>query len=333
MPVALDFIIVNDLHLADKPPLGRKEGYRAEGLAMLQEVVDLSKEHDAVLIFTGDIFHIKRGAYVSDWLKREIIRILKQLTTEETPWLTPLIVPGNHDMGPQGIDSLPSQPLGVILESGAVDLLDENRVHCVSGWRVVGRPYNMAQDTRPEYYALAPAWTALHGTDMPTVMVAHGSIIPPGQRRPYPTVTCTDIDMTGINLLCSGHIHEDLGIYPMQEGKAIKIFANIGALGRCSRTEANMTRTIKVLGVKLQGQEIQLHELPIKSALPAADIFVEHVVSDIDSDAISEVVAEMAQTELGLEGADFLTTVRSLGLSKELEQMALKYLEEADSDR
>jgi DNA repair exonuclease SbcCD nuclease subunit len=330
--MALDFIIVNDLHLADKPPLGRKEGYRDEGLAMLQEVVDLSKEHDAVLIFTGDIFHIKRGAYVSDWLKREIIRILKQLTTEDTPWLTPLILPGNHDLGPQGLASLPSQPLGVILESGAADLLSEEVTPVVSGWRVVGRPYNMAQDTRPEYYALPEARRTAHGTPAPVIVVAHGSIIPPGMQRPYPTVTCTDIDMTGINLLVSGHIHEDLGVYPMKDDGALKIFANLGSLGRCSRTEANMTRIVKVLGVRLQGQEIQLHELPIKTALPAADIFVEHVVSDVDSEAISEVVAEMAHTELGLESEDFSTTIMKLGLSKELEQMALKYLEDAHAE-
>lgn len=319
--MSLDFIVFNDLHLADKPPLGRKEGYRDEGLAMLRECVALANEHHCPLVSTGDLFHVKRGAYVSDWLKREIISILKTLGT------VCLIVPGNHDMSERGLASIESQPLGVIFESGVAYPL-AGPMEC-NGWVLVGRPYDGAKDASPGHYAL---WEQEQPRDdKPVAMIAHGSIIPPGAQRPYPTVTCTDIDMTGINLLLSGHIHEDLGIWPMKDDGALKIFANIGALGRCSRTEANMTRIIKVLGVKLVRQEIQLHELPIKSALPAKDIFVEHVVSDVDSEAISEVVAEMAQTELGLEGADFATMVKGLGLEQELEDKLLQYLEEADS--
>lgn len=324
----LDFIVANDLHLADKPPLGRKEGYRAEGLAMLRECVALANEHDAILISTGDLFHVKRAQNVSHALIYEVIQILYQLRNGPM-----LVVPGNHDMSERGLASIPQQPLGVLYATAyAATKLDG--LLATKGWIFDGRPYNADRDADPHYYTATEIAMPPLGA-MPVAVIAHGSIIPPGQQRPYPTVTCTDIDMTGINLLCSGHIHEDLGIYTMQDGpkKPLHIFANIGALGRCSRTEANMTRTIKVLGVKRTGQELTLSEIPLKSALPAADIFVEHVVSDIDSDAISEVVAEMATAELGLEGASFEDTVRGLGLSPELEALIIKYLAEADSER
>jgi DNA repair exonuclease SbcCD nuclease subunit len=334
--MSLDLIIFNDLHLADKPPLGRKDGYREEGLAMLEELVGLANQHHALLISTGDLFHVKRPQHVSHALVQDVLKSLDGFNDLELR--DPMFaVAGNHDMGPKGLDSIDSQPLGVLARAGVIRLIDgyeRGGIYVGGRWLLIGRPYRMDRDADPSYYALTLEERARveQQNNYFVLEVAHGSIVPPGEVRPYPTVSSNDIDMTGINLLVSGHIHEDLGIHP-QPGVPLHIFANIGSLGRCSRTEANMTRCVKALGVTGKGSELTLNELPLKSALPAADIFVEHTVSDIDSDEIASVVAQLAATELGLESADFGDALNKLGLEQELYDKALRYLEEADSER
>ena len=333
--MALDFIVFNDLHLADKPPLGRKPGYRDEGLAMLRELVQLANEQKAHLISTGNLFHVKRGQFVSDWLKREVIETLGELQGERAC----LIVPGNHDMGPLALDSIDSQPLGVIFASGVakplVGLQGYSYPLNYNGWALVGRPYMQNRDADPSYYSLTEQETKLLGAaDMPTAVIAHGSIIPPGEQRPYAAVVCTDINMAGINLLCSGHIHEDLGIVPMQDGpkRPLRVFANIGALGRTARTEANRKRTIKVLGVRMDGAGLHLDELPLESALPSDTIFDEwDDDTEVDVEEIAKFVDALSRGA-GFEDFNPIERLRALRLNNDPPvQYAMRFLEEADA--
>lgn len=317
-------IIFNDLHLADRPPLGRADDYAAEGLAMLEELVELACERKARLVTTGDLFHIKRPQHVSHRLVRVVIEILSALPEPL------LVVPGNHDMTERGMESLDHQPLGVLFESGCAERLVLEATH---GWVLVGREYDMERDADPTYYELEPEERKIIGSsDLPVIMVAHGSIIPPGEVRPYPTVRCDQIDLTGINVLCSGHIHEDLGIFPMQEApkQPIHIFANVGSLGRVSRTEANMTRTVKALSVRFDGRKgVVLEELPLKSARPAGEIFLADV-EDVPSDEIAAFVARLAQGDVALANLSFKEVVAKLGLPVRIQGYCLRYLEEAE---
>ncbi len=291
---------------------------------MLDECVDLALQHNALLCTTGDLFHIKRPQYVSHALIQKVINILSRLGV-------PLMgVAGNHDLTERGVDSVDTQPIGVLCAAGVlrlIDLVDTKK------WRILGRHYSTHREALPSYYTTAPH-ERTEGANRPTLMLAHGSIIPPGQVRPYPIITCTDLDMTGINVLCSGHIHEDLGIYPMSEGpgKPIKVFANVGALARVARTEANRTRVVKALGIGLEGTELTLRELPLTSALPSDDIFEDVVEDNVQSEDITEAVAALSSFVMDDPTTNLLGALDSLDLPAQVKALAIAYLEEADAE-
>jgi len=101
--------------------------------------------------------------------------------------------------------------------------------------------------------------------------VTHGSIVPPGEVRPYPTVAADFIDFTGIDLILGSHIHEHMGVHEIGKG----YFANLGSLGRIARTADSMTREVVCLLVTVQiDGGLFFEEVPITSARPAAEVFL-----------------------------------------------------------
>lgn len=314
-------LVVNDLHLADKPPLGRREGYREEGLAMLSEVIAIARErHSQCIVFSGDFFHIKRPQHVSHRLVQECIDLLRRSPCEVH------VVPGNHDVTERGLASLPSQPLGVLEKAGVIRIATGRYVY-YSNLMIVARPYDTARDADPTYYALTDQERQIIDTKV-TLMVAHGSIIPDGEYRPYPTVRVSDIDLTGIDVLCSGHIHEDLGIHtvPRPGRTGATLFCNVGSLGRCSRTETNRTRRIQI--VEVRGAD-EIERIELESALPAEDIFIENVPEGVDSDQIAAFVETLTDGLHFEQVGDVRAWMAENGVPDGIAAACLRYLEEA----
>lgn len=312
---ATRIVVFNDLHLADNPPAGRKDGYREEGLAMLAECVDIANEENALLATTGDLYHIKRPDRVSHALNGEIVDILRKL--KHGPLL---VVPGNHDMGPLGLVSVNvSQPMRGLIQAGVVEILDGfPRIN--DAFLIASRPYNMARDTDPAYYALTEEEFALL-EGRAAVMLAHGSIIPDHEERPYPTVYTSAINTDGITALFCGHIHEDLGHCAIKDG----VFINRGALGRCSRTLANRTRTIMVAVAEAAGFRTRV----LTSALPGEDIFIEDSLALPGNDAITEFVKELTEGVAFDTIGDVRGMLAQVETSEEVRLELIRLLEEA----
>jgi DNA repair exonuclease SbcCD nuclease subunit len=316
----MEVIVFNDLHLADVPPLGRKPGYKEEGLAMLRELVQLARRHDAPLITTGDLFHIKRPDRTSHRLVQEVIDILRSGS------VTFLVVPGNHDMTERGLDSLDGQPLGVLKKAGVAQLF--TGMESYDGVSLIGRPYDMHRDADPHYYELTPE--ELRDRERGgCVVFAHGSLLPPGAVRPYPCVTVDQLNWTGIDVLASGHIHEDLGTHELAPGT---IFTNVGALGRVARTEANRTRKVKCVSIAFheyaQGAVPgTVVEIPLTSAMQAQDIFIEEVLAEAaGDDAIGAFIESLGATFF-TEGADLRELVAQADASDSVKARLLHYCE------
>jgi DNA repair exonuclease SbcCD nuclease subunit len=309
-------IVANDLHLADHPPANRREGYREEGLAMLGEVVQIANERAAeAIVFTGDIFHLKAPQRTSHALVGAVICALQAARCPV------YVVPGNHDVTEEGLASLHRQPLYVLAQAGAVRLLlaDGTPTFTASGARLVGRPYDTHRDADPAYYALR----GHEISDAPTLVFAHGSIVPDHEDRPYPTVRLSQLDWTGIDVLASGHIHEDLGTH--RAGSAW--FTNVGSLGRVARTEANLTRTVKVVSISLAATGIDVEEIPLASALPADAIFLEDApVVEEDDDTIVEFVRSL-RAGLRFESVDLLELVQQADVPNTVRTYLRQYLE------
>jgi len=319
--VPVEIIVFNDLHLADKPPIGRREGYREEGLAMLREIVQFAMQREALLLTTGDLFHKKTPQHNSHALVREVIEILSPLTDSGVGRL--LVVPGNHDVTYRGLESLPNQPLGVLHEAGLVHILD-------SWYRpepdilITGRPYHIQRDADASYYELTTEERKYAEQSRLVLLAAHGSIIPDHEYRPYPTVRVSEIDTTGISILVSGHIHEDLGKSNL---RTPGMFWNGGSLGRVARTEANRTRTLKALSIDV-GTKVSIEEITLKSAFPADNIFVD-VEEGVKSEEITEFVAQLTQGFEFETIGDLDATMAEMGVPDDIASVVRHYLQEA----
>lgn len=321
-------IVFNDLHLADVPPLGRKEGYRDEGLAMLRECVELANQSGARLATTGDLFDRKPPQKTSHWLMGEVREILSRIKSGPL-----LAVPGNHDMNTTGIKSvLPEegrQPLANLIRSHHVQLLDGIPV-VLDNLLLCSRPYNVHLDLDPSYYKLCPKEQAL-AEGRHVLMLAHGSIFPnTEEQKPYPMVRLCEIDTTGIDVLISGHIHEDLGIHRLRNaGHHDGLFLNVGALGRVKRTPENRTRQIQATEVKPVNGELTAHRIVLESALPAEDIFVEDSLALPGNDAITKFVKDLTQGVVFDGLGDVKELLAQVDANEETKAKVLRLLEEA----
>ncbi len=332
----MKLLVMGDLHAADKPPLGRIDNYMETVLRKLGAIADLAREHDvAAVLSTGDIFHSKQSNRVSDTLRQRLIASFNSFPCQT------YVVPGNHDYGPAGLESLSSQPLGTLEEAGAVTVLREITDSRLGVW-IVPRPYNAVAEgfhtgtTDPLYYSLTEREQDIIANGQPgapVIGIAHGSILPPGDTRQYPYVNVDDIPgIEHYNVYICGHIHEPLGIHWVGN----TIFANPGSVMRTSRDLTNYARQVQVLLVEVgDGGLLSVTEVPIPGMAPALEVFgrrPETHKPDANSDEITNFIELLGE---GIR-ADTLTIPELLAeLGEKIEPRVKaevqRYLEEASS--
>ena len=58
-------LVINDPHIADRPPLGRKDDYRSTILSKLYTMQAVIKENEITqVVITGDVFHYKNPKHL-----------------------------------------------------------------------------------------------------------------------------------------------------------------------------------------------------------------------------------------------------------------------------
>ena len=261
-----------DLHAADKPPGGRVDDYTQAILDKLGAIAGLCEKYEvSYALGTGDVLHVKQPNRVSHTLVQKLITAFKAFPCEV------LVTVGNHDIGPDGLDSLPRQPLGTLEKAGAVQILHDRQLLAVDGdptsqvW-IIPHHYNAAAEgvyngeTDPSYYVV-PEGTY---NGRPIIGLAHGSLLAPGDTRPYPYVNVDDIPNFELyDLLISGHIHESLGVVKVGDS----LFANPGSIGRTRRDIPSYTRTVEVLVVTVDENGVSVEEVPVPGVRPATEVF------------------------------------------------------------
>ncbi len=290
-------LIFGDLHIADKPPGGRVDDYTQTMLGKLEQIAHLASNYGVkYTIGLGDIFHVKQPNRVSHALTQALISGFNDFPS------IPLIVPGNHDLGPDGLDSLTRQPLGTLVRASAVKLLLTIKDSRTGVW-LVPRPYNAAAEgvhndqPDPSYYSLTVNELAeIHkNPSVPVIGLAHGSIVGPGDSRPYPYVNIDKIpNLNQYDAFFAGHLHECLGV--TQVGKTT--FANPGSIGRTRRDMASYARTVEVLIVTVDSDGLKVEEVPLPGVAPALEVFGAREVEEgveLQDDEIAKFVEMLGE--------------------------------------
>lgn len=308
----MNLLFFGDLHIADKAPSGRVDDYAASILKKLDSISTLCKQEKVqYAISLGDVFHIKQPNRVSHALTQDLIVAFKRFHCPV------YVVPGNHDLGPDGIESLPRQPLGTLERAGAIRIASSftqleappptrgGPIENEYAW-LIPRPYSAVAEgvhdgeVDPSYYTLLEGEQQAISSlpPAPVIGVAHASIVGPGDSRQYPTVP---VDMIpGIeeyDLLVSGHLHECLGVIPIRTTDHT-LFANPGSIGRTRRDISSYARTVEVLLVEVSGGKLTVTEVPLPGVAPALEVFGgrEAVDSpDLPSDDITRFVEMLGE--------------------------------------
>ncbi|KKN40247.1 hypothetical protein LCGC14_0735270 [marine sediment metagenome] len=272
------------------------DDYAQTMLGKLEQIGRLCEKYKVKsIIGLGDIFHLKQPNRVSHALTQALIVAFNNFPT------TPLIVPGNHDLGPDGLDSLPRQPLGTLVRASAVKLLLSIKDSRTGVW-LIPRPYNAAAEgvhddqADPSYYSLTEEEEALIAKNpVPLIGLAHGSIVGPGDSRPYPYVNVDKIPgIDQYDAFIAGHLHECLGV--TEVGKTI--FANPGSIGRTRRDMASYARTVEVLIVTVDSDGLKVEEVPLPGVAPALEVFGAREVEEgpeLQDDEISKFVEMLGE--------------------------------------
>lgn len=215
------------MHLKDRPPSIRTETYTEDILDKLRWIVSYANDEkvDAV-IQLGDIFDVKRADRTSHRLVHQTAEVLGQANSPV------LIVPGNHDVQYDQMETIPSQPLGTLALHPNIHLLLGSSHQDLP---VYGIPY--FRDSSEEL----DKWMERYAGEQ--LLVTHASIFPKGKEPIYDYISDEDFArFTEAPHIAYGHIHT-----PFSHWKAGgSWFLNNGAISRGSLHEETLNRELRV---------------------------------------------------------------------------------------
>jgi DNA repair exonuclease SbcCD nuclease subunit len=337
------FMCVGDLHLADRPPSACEDSYLEDMFDLILEANSLAVELGcSAIVQLGDLAHVKSPSRNSHQL---VHRIIEVFGSSVVPWMG---IVGNHDLTNDRHESLfTTQPLGVVIRSGAIRLL--------SGWAdkptwmgqpreewsevdnlpVYGVPWLQEwnyreNDRRVAHKAVERSLVDIRKRKHERVLVAtHAPFYPPGTEPPWENYLVEDFAarLPANASVAYGHVHEPHGVYKVNGVN----FCNFGALSRGSLHEYNLTREIAVALWDSETGEFEEIVLPHK---PVSEVFKlqeakEAKAATVELDEFLSSVGAATLETTSVESV--LEHVRTLGLDATVVKVVEELLAEASS--
>lgn len=322
MTTSPKYVLISDVHLSDHAPSSCTDSYLEDLFDLLEQVRALCEVEEAdACIIAGDLFHVKAPVRTSHKMMRTLISTLRFFSCPV------YVVPGNHDVQHDRMDSLPSQPLGVLFESGAARPLE--------GWLETGPVYGVPwlQEWSPETIGAACAgYLERKPRSFNALVVTHAPIYPPGEEPGYEGAECTPVQWWGDALgghaaVFYGHVHEPHGIY---EAEGLRL-CNNGALSRGSLDEYNLTRD--VCATVVQDGEFRAVKL---DARPAGEVFrlrekAKLVTSNKRLDTFLETIGTATLETMSVESV--IADIKSRDIKPEVKALAEELVAESWAEK
>jgi predicted phosphodiesterase len=238
------------------------------------------------------------------------------------------MVPGNHDIRYNNLETLERQPLGTLYASKVFEQLDERvfedgdlRV------RVVGVPYN-PNLTLNELMGIQKKKGDTH---LIAVVHALASLNPPTSVEDFwnePVFSYESlVSRNGPDVFMFGHWHKDQGV----EVVGGKYFVNQGALSRGSLVRENLERNPKVALIEFDGSGLRVETFKLAVA-PAEDVFdlEKKAVQERERQDIDQFVQRLVSEGEVDPNQTIEENIKSLDFADDVRAEALKYLEMAE---
>src|SRR4051794_38946381 len=270
------YLLMGDIHLSDTPPSSCTPSYQDDIFSLLWETVSLAHDNVRAVIWAGDIFHHKTPGRTSHRTVSRLIRLAQSYPCQV------YVVPGNHDMSHDRLESIDdTQPLGVLLASGAAQLLASWMLPTdaldLNGWvdPVYGVPWLQRFDDDTVSEALAEYREHRHSHPH-SLVVAHAPLYPPGQELEFEHYLADNWAqrMDGTGGVYYGHVHEAHLTYTAGG----VTFCNPGAISRGSLHEHNLSRKVSCAIWDSDTGTFDIVEIPHK---PADEVFLLEAAADV----------------------------------------------------
>jgi len=318
-----------DWHLSAVPPGRRGDDYEAAILGKLGFVRRIADKVCGVALCGGDAFHIKNPRHPANSLGM-LIRVLHVLRTFPTGMVYGTV--GNHDLGyGERMDSLPSQPLGVLIAAGAYFNLSDEPVMLQSSSgsiRVVVEsfPYDHAEGTLARILASKRHPDATHRVG---IVHAYGEAGGGGMSWAEKTIGYDQVAEAGFDFMLWGHDHSRKET--IEVGNTMHV--HLGSLARAALDTDQADRIVACAVLSFSKQplpdsgiryrEIHVPVKPLEEAFAAADKGVRTVGK---SQEVKDFFARMDEAVEGVETSDPAEALRMLcpddpkllGLAKDL---------------
>jgi len=304
----MKFLFFGDQHLrsySDRPKWRIDDHYQAQ-FAELNDIKELAVAHKVDLIISlGDFF--------------DHTRVSHQLVTDTLRWVKTLQCPiysivGNHDVNAY-VTSDRNNGLGVLFESEAIGRLDEL---VFDAQKVVIRGVHVYLDpTQGDYLfdTKYDGWTK--------IVASHNFIIP--HVVPFPAVLPLQVK-TNATAILLGHYHK---AFTHTEGTTV--FMNPGSISRWSINEQHQPQV-----AIFDTQTGLITPIPLKSSLPACDIFDIAAAAEIKSTEMNLQSFVNSLESTSFENADIENIIliegAKHGISKGVVDLALARVQQAKAD-
>lgn len=305
-------LCVGDIHLSDKPPGWCTDDYLEDLFVILEHTQAKARELsvDAV-VWAGDVFHHKAPSRTSHATVQRALKIIQGYGVPV------FIVPGNHDMSYDRMDSIfATQPLGTLLRGGAVML---------QGWADNEMVYGVPWLGKFHAADVKIALRDYRAANRPGLVVAHAPLFPPGLENPFECVKAQEwADAMGNQGYCYyGHVHEAHNIYEVNG----VTFCNMGAISRGSLSEYDRDRAIKV-SVWDENAGFQAVEVPYRPADEVFKVMQARAKKDA-ADRLQGFLSAVGQVRLEVSGPESVVRyVEDLELDPEIRALVVKLVRE-----
>lgn len=320
----LRLLCVGDIHFSKVPPISRDENYPRDILRKFSECISLAKKLRCdYIVDTGDFFHRKSSATFEE------AKILMRLFRKSP---IPVVgVGGNHDYTGYNMNTMKYRPIGNLIESRHLRLLDLEPIE-KNGVVLMGSSYTNNYDISRSAYIKPEGYE-----DRYTIAITHGSLVLKDNGTFWGHYTNMNdlrkMESPIHNIIFNGHMHHYQKTYEFNDMDCT-VFS-IGSLARNVLKEDIAKRKPKVLFMKIKEGEFSSEEIILKSARKSDDVFkIREYVTEEDTDSIKEFVNILTQEsgELSIASDRNLVRkiVRKFGYTEKVEMKVLDYLENAD---
>lgn len=328
--MSFTIITVGDIHISDTNPRSRKDNFKEAILNKLEQVrlTSIKLKADAVVL-VGDLFNLKNPSKNPHSLVRELIELFKSFPCHV------YMIPGNHDLTADNLESLKEQPLGVLFASGSVINLSQEEIkkdeYKIS---LIGIPY--MDDVDISSITLPPKEDCLC-----QVCVLHAYAgLKKGRLFKDRLYGYDELAKMGADIYIIGHYHVDQGIEEIDN----KFFVNLGSISRGSIAEENIGHQPKIGIIKISevgGKPTIKAESMLLKVKPAEEIFdlVKRDEENRESAEIQKFVEKLSEKLIikPLSGASsdednqagINNLIENMSIAQIIKNKAIYYLQEA----